>query len=204
MEYFLSENSVINLFANKKFSKINKYCFFTKNENIPNFEILCFVYDKSHFNNFIKNYDYNYFLDTLDYTNDNIIIINFDNILVGFVYVFDDNKKMSPTVNKNIFFWLNIKQFVGLKHLILFRPKNDKANSLVKPYLNFFPYLFGEKDKIIEYHNKIYDSYYRTLFYILQVSPLLYNYRTKLYIIDYDSIINNININFYKYMLYKR
>jgi hypothetical protein len=61
---------------------------------------------------------------------------------------------------------------------------------------------FGEKDKKIEHYNKIYDSYYHTLFNILQV--LSNSYRTILYIMDYDSINNTININFYNYMLYKR
>lgn len=144
---------------NKPIIDAKKYCNFTNNKNIPSFEIMCIVYDIDHCNKLFKLYNLQVQFEEQDYENDNLIIINFDRINVAFVYVFNKQKQCTGN-DGSIVFWLKHNNFIGLKHVILFKPKYEKQNSLIKPRFSFFPYFFGERDKQIIYFNNIYYSYF--------------------------------------------
>lgn len=159
------QNYDINLFVDT-ITSANKYTNFTENNNIPNFEIMCFVHDVDHCNSFFKIRNINTQFEKNDYQNDNLIIINFNNTLVCFVYVFDYENMKGPRNPHDLMFWYKIKQFNGLKHTCIFKPRYAKQNSLTKPYFSFFPYFFGEHDKQILYHNAMYKSYYFNVFII--------------------------------------
>ena len=141
----------------------NKYTNFTKNNEIPNFEIMCVVHDLNHCNAFFSSRDINDRFDEMDYKNDNLIIVNFNGILVCFVYVFDYKKMKGQESLQKMLFWYKIKQFGGLKHICIFKPRYAKQDSLTKPYFSFFPYFFGEHDNKIVYHNAMCKSYYHNL-----------------------------------------
>jgi hypothetical protein len=145
-------------------TSIIKYNNFLNNDTIPNFEWLVFVCDIQYCNQYFDAINSPIKFDLIDYENDNIIIFNYNNVNIGFVYVYD-NHKQNVFNNGDIMYWLRIKQFIGIREVVLFEPEQNKiCKSLIEPKFSFFPFIFGKHDEQIIKKNNIHYAYYSILY----------------------------------------